>query len=165
VEITFIPQPNPDGLVAGACNVNAKGEMVFLGFEDLAEGRSGPVEAAALWNELASRPPLVYVDYHHLPLPNHPHPRPYLFDPELYADPGRRAQAQGLADRLIEISGCPRPSSIAAGHPTWRHLATYQALVRWNTVSFLYQDTGPTTHHLLAQQRGPEVMRAALKVR
>ncbi|OGG45111.1 MAG: hypothetical protein A3F84_11840 [Candidatus Handelsmanbacteria bacterium RIFCSPLOWO2_12_FULL_64_10] len=163
-EISFVPQPNPDGVVAGACNANARGEMVFVGFEEIAEGQPGATEALALWGHLSAGPPAVYVDYHFLPLPNHPLPRPYVFSPDLYTDAGRRTLAERLTDRYIQISGCPRPSAIPVGHPLWRNLATYQAAARWNTVSFLYQYTGPTTSHLLAQQRGPEVMQAALEI-
>jgi hypothetical protein len=163
-EISFVPQPNPDGIVAGACNANARGEMVFVGFEDIAEGKPGATEALTLWGHLSANPPAVYVDYHFLPLPNHPVPRPYLFSLDLYTDPARRALAGQLAERYIQISGCPQPPVIPAGHRLWRNLATYQAAARWNTVSFLYQYTGPTTSHLLAQRRGPEVMQAALEI-
>ncbi|MBM3465826.1 MAG: hypothetical protein FJX76_27365 [Armatimonadetes bacterium] len=163
-EISFVPQPNPDGIVMGACNANARGEMVFVGFEDAAEGRPSATEALALWGHLSTSPPAVYVDFHLLPLPNHPLPRPYVFGLDLYTDPARRAQARRLADRLIQISGCPPPPIIPVGDPLWRNLATYQAAARWNAASFLYQYTGPTTSHVLAQQRGQEVMQAALEV-
>ena len=44
----------------------------------------------------------------------------------------------------------------------WQHLATYNAILQWNTVANLYQYTGPQTSYKKAQTRGIEMMRTVL---
>lgn len=162
LDIAFIPITNPDGVVRGLCNVNARGEIALVGFKDAAEGRAAPQEAKLLWDYLRKQPPVAYVDFHFLRLPNHHKPAVYNFDPDLYSDPARRELAVTLRERLRALSGAPLGSKIGREHPLWPGLVTFNAIVRWNTAASLYQNTGPETSHHQAQTRGVEVMETVL---
>jgi hypothetical protein len=161
-DLAFVPITNPDGVVRGMCNVNSKGEIAFLGFQDAAQGRDAPLEAKHLWEYLRQRPPAAFVDFHILRLPNHSKPAAYNFDPQLYSDPARRTLAATLRDRLLALSGAKPGSIISRQSPLWPGLATFNAIVQWNTVANLYQNTGPETSHKQAQTRGVEVMQTVL---
>jgi len=162
--LSFVPQPNPDGIVWGRCNVNAADDVPVFGFLQAAQGDACPVEASVLWQYLSRRRPEVFIDFHFLRLPNHPVPKPYVFDPAIYSDDDTRGRAGRLAQELIALSGCERPYKVALGDAMWQRLATYQAARVWDSVSFLYQYTGPQTSHTGAQQRGRAVMQAALEI-
>jgi len=161
--LCFVPQTNPDGIVLGRCNVNAADEMAAFGFEEAAQGRPCARESEVLWQYLAADPPVVYVDFHFLRLPNHPLPKPYFFDQAIYRERSRANAAVRLNRALMALNGVEQPYAVPVGHEMWRRLASYQAAAQLDTVSFLYQYTGPTTSYKGAQQRGPEVMRAALE--
>jgi len=160
--LAFIPITNPDGVVRGLCNVNSKGEIAMLGFRDIAAGRPGPHEAEVLWKYLKKEPPVAFIDFHFLRLPNHRIPSVYVFEPSLYTDTGRRDLAEKQARGLESLSGIPPRSPIKRDHPMWQRLATFNSIVEWNTVANLYQYTGPKTSHKKAQTRGVEVMQTVL---
>lgn len=162
--VDFVPQPNPDGIVRGLCNVNAEGRLTCFEFEEVANGWAAATETRLLWEYLAARPPSLLADFHFLTLPNHPFCKPYAFDFSLYKDPARAAAAERMLGRLCDLSGCRLEDSLrVAAHPMWGRLSTYQSIVQWDAVSFLYQCTGPTTSHHHAQTRGVEVLRVALE--
>ncbi|MEA3401874.1 MAG: redoxin domain-containing protein [Armatimonadota bacterium] len=162
--IGFIPQTNPDGILLGHCNTNAREELAAFGFDGAIAGRPCPQEVEVLWNYLSSRRPVVYVDFHFLRLPNHPYTKPYYIDPAIYDDPAVAEAAVALKDRYMEISGAERPFEVALDNEMWQGLAAYQAAAELDAVAFTYQYTGPTTSHLKAQRTGPAVMMAALEV-
>ena len=161
-DLAFIPMTNPDGVFWGSNNVNGKGEIVLLGFDAEALAKPGNEEAKVLWKYLEPKPPAVMLEFHFLTLPNHPIPRPYVFIPSLYSDADRRAAGTSLVRRLERLTGAPEGKPIPADHPMWQHLVTFNAIRSWNTVSTLYQNTGPKTSWRQAQRRGVEVMRVAL---
>ena len=161
-DLAFIPMTNPDGVVNGSNNVNSKGEIVLLGFDDDALAGPGHQEAKVLWNYLKPKPPSVMLDFHFLTLPNHPVPRPYVFTPSLYSDPERRTLGTSFVRRLEKLTNAGEGRVIAENHPMWKHLVTYNAIRKWNTVATLYQNTGPQTSWRQAQRRGVEAMRVAL---
>ena len=162
--ISFIPQPNPDGIFLGRCNVNARDELVAFGFDEAAAGGNVcPQEVQVLWDDFSARPPAVYVDFHFLRNPDHPYTKPYFIDPAVYQSGEVAEAARVVNGRLMEISGAERPFEVPIGHPLWRGLATYQAATQLDAVSFLYQYTGPTTSIAGAREVGPQVMLAALE--
>jgi hypothetical protein len=161
-DLAFVPMTNPDGVVRGGNNVNAKGEIVLLGFSEGALAKPGNEEAKVLWKYLVPKPPSVLIEFHFLTLPNHPLPRPYAFAPELYSDPERREKGTSLVRRLERLTGAPEGKPIAIDHPMWQHLVTFSAIRKWNTIATLYQNTGPKTSWRQAQRRGVEAMRVAL---
>lgn len=161
--LAFIPITNPDGVVRGMCNVNSRGEIAMLGFRDIAADRPGPHEAEVLWMYLEKEPPMAFIDFHFLRLPNHRVPSVYVFDPSLYSDAGRRDLAEKQARGLESLSGIPPRRPIKRDHLMWQRLATFNAIVQWNTVANLYQYTGPKTSYKKAQIRGVEVMQTVLE--
>ena len=158
----FVPITNPDGVVGGMCNVNSKGEIAMLAFRDIAAGRPAPHEAVVLWHYLEKKPPVAFIDFHFLRLPNHRVPSLYVYDPSLYSEASRRDLAERQARALERLSGIAPRRPIGRDHPMWQHLATYNSILRWNTVANLYQYTGPQTSYKKAQTRGIEVMRTVL---
>jgi hypothetical protein len=158
----FIPQPDPDGLVAGRSNTNAGGEVTLFAFEDAAAGRPCPREAWALWDEVARRPPLVLVDFHFLPTPGHDQPKPLLLDLGVYNDAERRRLAVGLGRRLVELATSTPPQPVAAGEEPWRGLLVSQAAGRLGSAAFLYHSTERTANHTIARKRGRDILYAVL---
>lgn len=161
-DISFIPQPNPDGIAHGCCNVNLAGEMIFLGYDKPDTGDNRCHEARQLWDYLSDRPPMALLDFHFLHLVNHLQPAPYVFDGALYTDPARRRLAERITQAICELNSAEPKISIADNHPLWKGLLTYQAVRQWNTAATLYQNTGPQTSVEQAQRRGVEAMRAVL---
>jgi hypothetical protein len=161
-DLNFVPITNPDGVVHGSDNVNSKGEIVLLGFDPDSLRGDGFQEAKVLWNYLLPKPPSVMIEFHFLTLPNHPLPRPYVFAPGLYRDPERRRLGTDFMRRLERLSSAGEGPVIPENHPMWKHLVTYNAVLNWNTLATLYQNTGPKTSYRQAQRRGVEVMRVAL---
>jgi hypothetical protein len=161
-DLDFVPMTNPDGVVHGSNNVNSKGEIVLLGFDEESQRGPGFEEAKVLWKYLVPKPPSVMIEFHFLTLPNHPLPRPYVFAPGLYRDPERRRLGTAFMRRLERLSGANEGPVIPENHPMWKHLVTYNAVLNWNTLATLYQNTGPKTSYRQAQRRGVEVMRVAL---
>jgi len=162
--LCFVPQTNPDGILLGLCNVNALHELAAFGFGEGSAAEEAPREVRVLWEYLASRPPVVYVDFHFLRLPNHPMPKAYFLSPDIYRSRKRAGAAIELNDRLIEVSGGAPSLVVELGDELWQGIAIYQAAATLDAVSFLYQYTGPRTSYQGAQIRGPEVMRAGLEV-
>ena len=161
-DLAFLPMTNPDGVVHGSNNVNGKGEIVLVGFTHAIENKPGMHEAKVLWNYISRKPPEILIDFHFLNLPNHPLPRPYVFDLTLYTDAARRSRTEDMLRRLESLSSAPKGPPIRRDHPLWQHLATFHSIGKWNTIATLYQNTGPKTSHQQAEVRGVELMRVAL---
>ena len=162
-QLVFLPMPNPDGVAHGYANTNPNGKMVFIGFEAAAKKGETFHETRVVWDYLAENPPLALVEFHFLSLPNHKVTGPYVIDPILFTNPERRALSQHLAQALTALSDPRGVRRVAAGHAMWKQLLPYQAIVTWNTVAFLYQNTGPSTSLRQSEQRGIEILKVTLQ--
>lgn len=162
--VGFVPHPNPDGIVHGLCNVTAEGRLANFEFEEVVQGRPAATEERLLWAYLKADPPWLLADFHFLTCPNHPRCQPHTFDFALYEDPQRAAAARRITQRLCDLTGCSVEANVRkAGHYFWGKLSIFQATAQLDTVSFLYQCTGPTASHRHARTRGVEILRIALE--
>lgn len=162
-KLLFLPMPNPDGVYNGYANTNPRGKMIFLGFEAAARNEETVHEAKLIWDYLGRNPPVAIVEIHFLSLPNHKVTGPYVIDPVLFTQPARRAFAESLAEGLTSLAGPKGVRRVRAGHPMWKDLLIYQAMVNWNTAAFLYQNTGPSTSYGQSEVRGVEILNVTLR--
>ncbi|MBT3379101.1 MAG: hypothetical protein HN742_36150 [Lentisphaerae bacterium] len=161
--VDLVPQPNPDGNVLGACNVNSAGEMPVFACRDVTEGREAPPETSVLWQYLAQDPPLGYMDFHFLHTPNHATPKVMFPDVSLHHDQKQRELATRVAEAVVDAGECSEVSGWRVGDPLWSQLVVYQATEKLNTIAYLDQYTGPLSSLSGARRRGPVALKTFLE--
>lgn len=158
-DVDLVPQPNPDGIVHGWCNVNASGDLPTFRFADAATGLPCPQETRVVWDYLAADPPLGYIDFHFMHQTDHPDPK-IMFGPlEAFTVPGRGKAVEKLGWTLAEAGGYRAPMFYQVGQPLWHQLAVCQAPAAMDTVSYIDQFTGPKSSWEKARVRGPFALR------
>ncbi|RKY71875.1 MAG: hypothetical protein DRP97_01410, partial [Candidatus Latescibacterota bacterium] len=136
--VDVIPQTNPDGEALGTVMVNALGENPLFEFRQVADGGNGSAESVSLWNWAKSHPPAVYLEYHCYYQANRPSFRPYLFSSGLHRSEARRALAEEVAKRLLQISTGP-PMTVEVGHEPFSKCFPYQLIERFDTIAHFYK--------------------------
>ena len=136
--LDVIPQTNPDGEALGTVMVNALGENPLFEFKQVADGGSGSAEAVGLWNWAKSHPPAIYLEYHCYYQANRPSFRPYLFSSELHRSGKRKALAEEVANRLLEIGTGP-PAMVKVGDERFSHCLPYQLIEHFDTIAHFYK--------------------------
>jgi len=136
--VDVIPQTNPDGEALGTVMVNANGENPLFEFKQIANGGTGSAEAVSLWNWASSHPPMVYLESHCYYQANSPAFRPYLFSPKLHRSEGRRAMAEEVAKRLLEISTGP-PMTVEVDDERFSKCFPYQLIEHFDTIAHFYK--------------------------
>ena len=136
--VDVIPQTNPDGEALGTVMVNALGENPLFEFKQVADGGAGCAEAVSLWNWAKSYPPAIYLEYHCYYQANRPSFRPYLFSSDLHRSEGRKALAEEVAKRLLEISTGP-PAMVEVGDAQFSKCFPYQLIEHFDTIAHFYK--------------------------
>ena len=136
--VDVIPQTNPDGEALGTVMVNALGENPLFEFKQIADGGAGSAEAVSLWDWAKNHPPAIYLEYHSYYQANRPSFRPYLFGSELHRSEGRRAMAEEVAKRLLEISTGP-PMRVEVGDERFSNCFPYQLIDHFDTIAHFYK--------------------------
>jgi hypothetical protein len=149
-----VPATNPDGIVLGACMVNAVGQYIFYDAGEAAAGRPSSAETAALWRlvsggpEGTDAPAAGYLEYHstfHTGRPS----MSYVVAPDVFADPGRR-EVNDRTSAALRAVGVGRQIVFARGRGASTGTLLYLAAERHGTAAHLFKtDTGlgPVGYH------------------
>ena len=137
--VDVIPHTNPDGSAEGNVMVNSLGQLPVFEAGRAARGDGGSAEINLLWRLVSERRPDAYLEYHSYFQSNRRFAgRPYVVDPALHADAGRRELAARARQALVAVSDGPE-YFVPIGDPQFGETIIYPLIERCGVIAHIYK--------------------------
>lgn len=152
--ICLVPQPNPDGIVAGRCLGNSLGQSLYYDWNRPVNERSR--EGQLLWDYLSAGPLAMAGQFDFAPVTTRLSDWPRPLSVDIY-NPVSVELHHRLAERSGELGSIAKDRREPAQQQIVHHAAA-----EWDCAAFAYRFVGSTTTPERAEHRARQVLETAL---